>query len=105
MKRDTIQTIFEMITLDECSFRNNYVTIYSNYEEYTLDACFDISESDFETCSIWLGETELNLDQGCKNSLILRICELQAEYIENEKELNELRKDFYHDLDTRPYLK
>ena len=103
--KDTIQTIFDNIILSECSFRNDFITIYSNYKEYILDCCFDISESNFETCSIWLGETELNLDQGYKNSLVLRIYELQEEYMQNENDLEQIRKEFYYDLGSKPYLK
>ena len=104
MKRDTIQTVFDNIILSECGFRNDYVTIYSNYKEYTLEVLYDVSDCVMRV-DLWLNESKIVLSSEQESKLINRIYELQAEYIENEKQLNEMRNEFYYDLGSKPYIK
>ena len=104
MKRDTIQTIFDMITLDECSFIGDVITLESEYKDYTLNVCFDYSEGEL-SYSLWFKETNIKLSENQENILVIRLKELENEYLQNEYELMNLRKQFYHDLSTLPYLK
>lgn len=103
--KNTIQTIFDNIILSECSFRNDFITIYSNYKEHTLEVCFNRSDYFLENITLWYKETQIKLSEKQEQQIVKRIEELQEEYMQNENDLEQLRKDFYYDIGSKPYLK
>ena len=105
MKRDTIQTIFEMITLDECSFRNEYLNVDEfEYKGFYLSFEYNLCDNGFVSLSLHKYNTLIELSLNLKNYLVGVIEELKNNYLENEEEYKKQYKEHLNNICESAYF-
>lgn len=101
----TIQSIFDNITLDECSFRNEFLTVEeSSYKGFVLSFEYNLCDNGFVSLSLFKGETEIVPSLKQQNNLVVVINELQKNYLENDKEYNKQYKEHLSSICESAYF-